>query len=789
MAFPEYKGRTVGFAKIMAELPISDGKLAHEIINFHGTSDGSLDSRFAIMPLVPDQWNTEGKDFLIEFQPPELSEVLAMQYMKFDGECPELLILTSNGVYRFLPPNRTGRIPFGSIETDVSSSNGLVEQFYYDNSNLKRSVKPQTKVMFPPQTEVVGNRIYFTFCDGGASFVWDGTRIREFGYSQSPSNPYVLGPATEDGAKNKNTGGFSDSGRIGTLNYNLSTTDDDKNVITSGGIESGLYYYAVVYENEDGAYSVTSEKSNRVNINFMVPPAGSLAADFGLQFLKRRFWICDVPKGPVGTVARVLVRTMNLASLPPGDVGRLRFLHRIPNNSATEYMDDIPDSELGSEWDHRRNVPIGFFFMKFFSGSMFVMRTEQYPARVWWSEQGTTTGSIPESFLHSHWRDVFPETGGITGALSTSFNGKQAMLVFKESATHYIAGSYAQPGTEGWTFGTISTIAGCSGPNLSQSSPDGQVVWYGNGTFWMLNPEEGGGVIDIGATIRSRLSKVNNEAERFGVSWVNKTNKEMVFCLPYKDSSKPNLQFVWDYINRGWRLRQDLVMNAVEQIGDLNLVAGSWRGVTGFRGDGRVETPTTLSPTSADIPPIDESTIDTLPTNTIYVYGNGYANYNPGSELIATYKTGWSNFEEFGPGFHISQRAADSVFTMVERCSRIATVRTFADWDYDSPLANDLEISLVHPENNGIDVYGGSQPHLESETENTEVGSYGSDSSVYRKSRTYTHRLAVDVPSCTVFSLELSASSISEPMSILSIDAYGPQTSTAGSRSPALYEK
>tara|TARA_Y100000401_G_scaffold38880_1_gene29430 strand:+ start:15805 stop:18162 length:2358 start_codon:yes stop_codon:yes gene_type:complete len=785
MSFPEYQGKTVGFAKVMAEVPVSDGKLAFEIMNFSRTKDGFLENRFSLMPLIPDQWNVSGFDFNkdeIVTAPPELKNVLAMQYMLFDGECPELLILTRDGVFRLLTSNRTGNIPYGSIETDTTSSRGLVEQFYYDSSNNKVSVKPQTKAMFPAQTEVVGNRIYFTFCDGGAAYVWDGTRVREFGYNQEPSGPYVLGPASTE-ANGPNTGGFSDGGRIGTLNYNLTSADEGGNAVTTGGIEAGLFYYAVVYENEDGAYSMTSQRSSRVNIGFHVVKPDSQHAKHGIQFLKRRFWVCDIPKGPIGTKARVLLRTMNLASLPPGETGHLRFCHRIPNNSASEYMDDIPDSELGSQWDHRRNVPNGFFFMKFFSGSMFLLRTEKYSSRVWWSEQSTTTGSIPESFLHSHWRDVFPETGPITGAFSASINGKQALLVFKETASHYVAGSYAQPGTEGWTFGTISTIAGCSGPNLCQSSPDGQVIWYGNGTFWMLNTAENGGVVDIGVSLRGRLSKINSEYEQFGVSWVDKQTKEMVFCLPYRDSTKPNLQFVWDYVSKGWRLRQDMTMNCVEQINDMTLVGGSWRGRVGPSGD-LVESPVTFNPTEDTI---TEGLATLEPTNNIYVYRRGYPGYLPGSDLISTYKTGWTGFTEFGPQFHASQRAADCVFTMQERSARIATVKTYSDWNFDSPVTDDLEVSLIHPENDSIDVYEGSTPYLLNEVENASSGSFST--SVYRENRTYTHRLPIDVPSCTVFSIELTSSAISEPMSLISIDAYGPLTSGPGSRSPALYEK
>lgn len=777
MAWPEYKGKTIGFAKVMGELPVSDGTVAYEIMNFTATPTGFLENKFSLMPLIPTEWNMESPSETDlkpgNKQPDELKKVLAMRYLKWDGESPELLFLTSTGTFRFDPSNRTGHIAYGSTNLGDTSSNGLVEQFYYTKENEKKSIKPQSIPMFAPQTEVVGNRVYFTFSDGGGAYVWDGHRIRDYGYSVAPSTISALGPRSNIGAGGKGTqwsngGGFSVSGRIGTLNYNLTNVSDDQ-VVTTGGIEAGLYYYSVVYENEDGAYSESAPKSSRVSIQFHVASVDGHRN--GIQGLRRSFWLNDIPKGPPGTVARILLRTMNLSSLPSGEVGNLRFVHRIPNNSATEYLDDIPDSELGSEWDNRRKIPTGFYFMKFFNGSMFLLRTDSHPSRVWWSEQGAGHGAIPESFISSQWKDVFPETGPITGSLPISIDSKQAMLVFKEKATHYISGSYARPGTEGWAFGTISTIAGCSGPNLSQSSPDGQVIWYGNGTFWMLDSSKGKGAVDIGAAIRKRLKKVNSKYAQFGSSWVDKRTKEMVFCLPFEDSSTPDLQFVWDYLNRGWRLRQDLKISAVEQIDDLVLIAGSWKGRVGKNTE------------------VGEATGAIKATDTVWVYQRGYPNYEVGSDLTCTYTSGWMSLLEFGPAFHASQRAADSVFTMEERSARIATVSTYADWDFDNPISKDLEVSLIHPENNSIDVYSGTNVALKQETTNSVEASYSDETSKYRDSRAYTHRLPIDIPSCTVFSLSLSASCIDDPMAIISIDAYGPISSNAATRSPALYEK
>lgn len=802
MSWPDYEGKTVGFAKVMGELPVSDGSLAYRIVNFTATEEGFLDSKYVTMPLIPNDWqNDESVDFEESVRNnPEFEHVYAMKFIEMHGESPELLILTSKGVFKFSPSLRHGllRVPDGStdkvvLDSDSYPSNGLSEQYLFkskmvedlsitDGSGQKvirqlLSVLPQSTPMFPAQMETVGNRIYFTFCDGGGAYVWDGHRIREFGYQVEPSAPHALGPSSDrdaygDGGWN-NGGGFSDGGRIGTLNYDLTGVTEDNEVVTSGGIESGLWHYAVVFENQDGSYSATSQRSSRVTIQFHVAQPTARRTRWGLGFLRRRFWINDIPKGPQGTVARILLRTMNLTSLPAGDTGEMRFLHRIPNNSAQEYMDDIPDSELGRVWDDRRSAPPGFYFMKYFGGSMFVMRTEDHPSRVWWSEQGTVTGSIPESFMHNHWRDVFPETGPITGAYSSSINGQQTLLVFKKSATHYISSSYEQPGTSGWSFGTLSTIAGCSGPSLCQSTPDGMVIWYGSGTFWMWGKDTPG-VIDIGSPIRKALSEVNEDAERFGISWITKKNKEVVFCLPVGDSNNPNQQFVWDYRNRGWRLRKEICPTAVETIKELTLVANN----TSDHRSGNQDYPSYASD--------------------ILVYQRGYPSggvWNHGTKY--EYISGWQSFADFGPDFHATHRTADSVFTMQERSLTTPSVVTYSDWNMDDPV-NTEKIYSINPENidstaiwTGTSVFTSStiSPVFYSRGGYVEYDPAKYDTSGYewRDRRTYTHRLPVDIPSSTVFSIKLSGWRGSF-VSLISIDAYGPRSSAPTSRSPAAYE-
>ena len=728
MTWPKYKGLTVGAAKVMSEDPLTDGSTALEIINFRLDERGLLDSTFRIMPLMDNDsfYELSGTTYGgLNYINGKDGKVIGLFTCKVGGSVPELLILSTAGVFRFQPWNSN---------TTSTTDNIYDQQYYYRSDNTKETVVPQGLIAYPPQFERVGDRIYFTFCDGGGAWVWDQTRLRSFGYRNAPSATDAEGPSRS--GTSPNAAGFSKAGRIGTIepNWTLSTNDitadpiEDLPLTIVGGIDSGKWAYHVVFEGPDGAYSSTSPRGDQPTMRMDVETD---IEDPRPDRLRRRFRLYNIPVGPVGTKARIILRTMNLERLPSTDEGLPRFLHRIPNNQTLEYIDDIPDEELGSVWINRDVVPSGFYFMKSFSGSMFMMRTDGNPSRIWWSEQENLSGPTPESMMEGHWREVFPATGPITAAITTRLayaEQSSALLIFKEGSTHFLSGEYPN-----WHIGTLHSNAGCAGPSLVQAVPDGSVIWYGAKTFWRMDTD--GKVSDIGTPIQKRLSRVNPTYAHMGISFVDYRVGEAVFVLPVDDQTEPNMQFIFDYRVQGWRLREDLKFNCAA-----------------------------VTPSSGVV--IAGGTYDTRPN--IYVYGRGYPGYyapNP----TASYTTGWRSFGGLGPELHASHRASDLIFLMEERCEASATVTTYQDWDADVAI-NTESITLAHPENSDIAYYAVT----------TTPAAY--DVGVYRARRPYSNRIAIDVPSHEVFSVKLESS---DPMALYTIDAFGPQTSLPGSRTPS----
>jgi hypothetical protein len=703
----DYDGKSIGRARVMAEVPVSDGSTALRIENFWMDERGVLVNDFAIMPHIPDEWRGAAQPAAFQ------SGVLAMRYAEIDGGVPELLFVTVNGIYRYAPWLRAAG----------GTNPGLELQRYYEGNSLVTPA-PQGSTQYPPQVEVFGNRFYITFCDGGQAWVWDRHRLRPLGFTQRPPPPQVEGPQRLSSTE-PNAGGWTVRGRIGTLESDWTRVDapgGDYEVV--GGIDNGRWQYAVVWEGPDGGYSSTSAPGGIATIRQRTSesPGGAVSALF--ENLRRRFRLFDIGLGPVGTAARILLRTRNLDRLPSGDFGEFHFLHRLPSNQSAQWVDDIPDEELGAPWQHRETTPQGIYFLRNFSGSMWYLRTDGHPSRLWWSEQTSVVGPTPESILSGHWRDVFPNTGAITGSIETRLEGQDApvLLVFKDGATHYVTGQYPD-----WQFGTLHSRAGLAGPNLVQAVPDGTLLWFGAGTFWSMTPQ--GQVQDIGAAIRTTLGTVNSSLARKGSSWVDRRAGEVVFVLPTDDAANPGTQFVWDYRVQGWRLRTDVEVTAAEVVDDTVLLGGVWDSTT-----------------------------------TTWAYGVGYTGY-AFTQPTATFMTGWVSLSEDGPGLPTARHNVHLVVQGEEKYSGNAALSTFKDWDADTAVDADLTVPRAHPDDDEVPFYGSAEY----------------DTDVYRTERTYFAETPADVPNHTVLAVSISTAA---PMGLVDIFTYGPAIAGPGSRTP-----
>ena len=202
------------------------------------------------------------------------------------------------------------------------------------------------------------------------------------------------------------------------------------------------------------------------------------------------------------------------------------------------------------------------------------------------------------------------------------------------------------------------------------------------------------------------------------------------------DSKEPNMQFVWDHRNKGWRIKDDLNIKAavVLKESDITLISGSYS--------------------------TDDTKTSGLP-DSVYAYGNSYAGF-AFKEPKAIYKSGWTSMGELGPTMHTLSNVNDLIVILKETSSGTATVSSYQDWDSDNSIESGT-ITTAHPENDDIPYYGSSVY----------------DSSVYLSTRTYSDRVPLNVASASVFQVKLESSS---PMKLLTMDVYGPMVALPGGR-------
>lgn len=739
MAKPDtiYATVEVGAAKVVAEAPVSDGTTALEILNFRKTQAGTLESRFRVLPFI-NPGLVSGSDGVV----PDAFEngCYGAGYMEWGGSVPELLFICTDGVYRYAPWFRT---------LTPHANPMLSEQFKYNEDGTTSSVVPQGDNYFPPQLEVIGNRIYFTYCDGGGAWVWDRERLRPFGFTSRPSGPSAMGPA-DAGDEDPNGGGFSAEGRIGTIESDW-TREDGGVTHTVGGLDEGQYDYYLVLEGPDGAYSATSPTGGRATLRKEVAqvPSSDTATANPLS-LRKRFRVQSIDPGPEGTAARILLRTANLSRLPPGDDGRPRFLQRLLGGNVQEYIDDIPDAELGAPWIDREQTPAGFYLLKSFCGSLFIARTEGAPSRIWWSEQGGANGPTPESILKGHWRDVFPNTGAIS-ALHPAYlnNGANpaTLLVFKETACHFINGQYPE-----WQVGTLHDYAGCAGPGAIQSLPDGSVVWFGNGTFWRMDRD--GAVVDIGGPIKRRLSKVNHSCARRCVSWLSLDTQEAFFALPYGESTVGNYLFVFDWALGGFRFidQMEEVLAAVRVTNsDMTLISGTYNGIQNMWMWDRAA--------YFDVEDDDAR--------------SSYLGVNP-----AVYQSGWCMLDD--TGLHHAYSITSIVAFGRQAFDANASIECYRDYDRRESLITAQNVSMASPQDDTVVFWTDSDADFAATRPAV-------DDSLWSEETPYYCRVTVDATDTDVFSVKLTVPE-GKVMDLVSLKAYAKREAAAGSRVARLPE-
>lgn len=636
------RGFDLATGKVVGRGPVGDGSFLETLHNFRRDERGLLSAGFQVMPLIPNAWRGAA-------QPDAFAAgATALIFWLRWGCQPELLVLTPNetcATWRYAPWSRAA----GGVNPGLE----YVSAYRLTSTDL---IGAASALFQPPPFVALQDYVVFNLGDRGLSWIWDGDRLVQLGFTSQPAAPQAWGPQAAAGG-NVNEAGFSVYGRVGSTDG--SWLDAAGTGATVGGLKPFRRQYALVYRHVHGGYSAISVPSGPVACAAQV--AGS---SNDLPGLTRRFRVMLPTSLPNQTAAIILLATRNQEDAID-NASAFRYHSTYEHiDGPIEVIDDLPDSELGDIWPEREQEPTGVSVYAAFDGNLWRFAG----ATGYWSER-TAFGPVYGSILKGHYITIYPETGDVVAALAApwkSSNGWALMLVLKQGAAHYVTGNYPE-----YTDGTLHGRAGCYGPRLVQVLPDGAIMWVGSGTVWRYTLQEG--VADVGAPIRPILRRINESKALFGQSWVDTKAGQAVFVVPIDDGDV-SYQLIWDYELVGWRTAEDV--HAITAATTLP--------------DGHV---------------LVSGVVDAV--NTVYLYQCGYQSY---AVTAATWslRTAWIA-QTPGSDMHRDGNIWGAVFICEERSNGMSYAQGYRDWNADSAFigaTNGLPVASHAPTDDTVPYYG-----------------------------------------------------------------------------------
>lgn len=483
------------------------------------------------------------------------------------GPCPYLNDAWSGrlyGVYHSLLDNGTRDVLLVRVGSE------LYEQTSWSASTwtqIHGGLTNAGNYKYPDQFCDVGGRIIWT--NGYDSpLVYDGYMRRDLGgsptlvtlgYDRAPSAPTVLGPQPQGSNLNRamNSAGYSHPGGIGTMSTSIATAAPEAADANDAAIQlmlAGSWNYHVQYEDyfgnrsklsPAGSVRVSQEQTRPMYVENITLLNKEDIKDLGVNAvgpddLTRQFWVENISVGPLGTVARLILRTMDTLHYPNGP----RLLCRIPDNETTGWPDEVADGLLGVPATDYIDVPT-FKVMCPWQGGLAIANTTANQGIVWISDPG-----FPGSFKPTQY--IYPDPNGseITGL--AAFNGK--LVAFTERNVYIIEATGGNIVSYPLTNGI-----GCVAPSSIVATGAGVLVWLGRDGFFSY---DGSNVQRISDAIEPTIRKLSWQRASRSVAVFNKITQEYICAVTEAGKSSPGLLLCYD--GEGWREQQhNLLYNSL----------------------------------------------------------------------------------------------------------------------------------------------------------------------------------------------------------------------------------
>ncbi len=390
---------------------------------------------------------------------------------------------------------------------------------------------------------------------------FDGDRYTQVGWQSIPGPVSPWRVDTSDGGVSNeqniainapaNTSNFLPEGFVQNIGLG-STTNDAPNA----------YKWKVSWVNETGSESPLSAGSELVT---WTTPSGGTAF---YQNVRNGVYLSDLAKGPPGTVARRIYRTMNLGDGATTDGNETYyFVAQINNNLDTVYVDYVPDQflvNLAPEATSSILFPAtSTRFSATFKGVLFIDGGQSNPTRIFHSNPLS-----PDSFSANAYFEVGVRDGGDITGLFPYYN---QLLVFRENSIEMIRGD----SVNGFQISPFLSGVGTRAAATATTIPGIGVLFLGNDGIYRIS-----GGLDGGSTIK--ISKVSDDLVKT-IGRINKSTvvrstaaysskwREWHCYVPVDGEEKPSLGIVYHMDKDTWSLRTGFPVSciATDQNGEL----------------------------------------------------------------------------------------------------------------------------------------------------------------------------------------------------------------------------
>ena len=299
------------------------------------------------------------------------------------------------------------------------------------------------------------------------------------------------------------------------------------------------YKYKITFVNTAGAESPFSSESNVVQ---WTTPTVPYYYGVGVEIVT----------GNNDVIARRIYRTKNFSEDGGADSEVYYFVAEIPNNADDFYIDDTPDSGLGSlapsELDSIPFPALGCRYLGSYKDCLFVDGGRDDDLTLYYSHPAKPDQFAALNFITLSHR----QGGGLTGLFSY-FNH---MLVFREYSIDIIRGSYPNFVATNLVqyVGTraTNTIVGVEGQGILFLSYDG--IYSININLDYSNPT----VQNVTPHLRDTFERINKDAIAKASAVYSKKRREYIVHFPVDGSPINNLALVYHTDKVTWSMREDI---------------------------------------------------------------------------------------------------------------------------------------------------------------------------------------------------------------------------------------